>query len=225
MSDEKKNNIFAFMENVGTLNKKAIVKNIDQVQNDDHMNQILNKIRKNIFHSNTTKPEIPVQKQLSSSSNSDVIINIPQQGDQDPSLWNSNIEDEIAQIAECCRGEADQSKSVGETYLKYSKYLQVSLIILGSTSVYISASQIPTEIKESINVVLGASTTIVSSIYTMFSFSKKGAIYKDVGQGLDNLSRILRCEILKPIVSRQSVNELILFAQMTRDKLLKKLDS
>jgi hypothetical protein len=64
----------------------------------------------------------------------------------------------------------------------------------------------------------------MSSIYTLFSFSSKGAIYKDVSQGLDNLARILRCELLKPVHSRQTVNELIIYAQMTRDKLLKKLE-
>jgi len=207
-----------FITKVGTLkvgseqdNKKVT----SVIENDIHMNEILGKIRKNIAESNQHD-----LTNISDENHDSAVINI----DESTFEWNKNIEEEILNIAQCCKDEALNSKSQGELYLRYSKYLQLSLIILGSTSVYISASPIASSVKEPINVVLGAFTTIISSVYTMFSFSKKGLIYKEVGQSLDNLARILRCEILKPIDARQSVNELILFSQMSRDKYLKKLD-
>ena len=212
-TSENSQKIFDFITKAGTLNSGIINSSIE---NDQHMNHILTKIRSNIADSNKNDFVIQV-----SDEHND--LNIPS---QDSSIiWNKEIEEEIMNIAQCCKDEAYNAKSQGDTFLKYSKYLQLSLIILGSTSVYISASPIESNIKEPINVVLGAFTTIISSVYTMFSFSKKGLVYKEVGQSLDNLARILRCEILKPIDTRQSVNELILFSQMSRDKYLKKLDN
>jgi len=211
-TSENSQKIFDFMTKAGTLK----VNSYSSIENDEHMNHILTKIRTNLADSN--KNDIVIQ--VSDEHND---LNIPS---QDSSIiWNKEIEEEIMNIAQCCKDEAYNAKSQGDTFLKYSKYLQLSLIILGSTSVYISASPIESNIKEPINVVLGAFTTIISSVYTMFSFSKKGLVYKEVGQSLDNLARILRCEILKPIDTRQSVNELILFSQMSRDKYLKKLDN
>ena len=109
-------------------------------------------------------------------------------------------------------------------YIKYGKILQVCLIILGVSSVYISSSSIPEEIKNNTNVVFGASSAIISSVYTLFSFSKKGIKLKEISYDLANLSRIIKCELFKPFNKRDDITNFLIFIQTTRDKLLKKID-
>ena len=139
--------------------------------------------------------------------------------------WNKDLENEIIKISNYCKKESSHSFQKGKSYINYGKYIQILIIILGACSVYIGASSAPLEVKDPINIVLGATTSIVSSIYSMFSFSKKGNLFKDVSFGLDNLSRTLRCELFKPKRTRQPVMEFIMFAQVSRDKLLKKIEN
>jgi len=138
--------------------------------------------------------------------------------------WTDDMEDEILNFSEVCFNDSETTNNKANFYIKYGKILQVSLIVLGVSSVYISSSSVPSEIKNNINVVFGASSAILSSVYTLFSFSKKGNKLKEISYDLSNLARIIRCELFKPITKRDNVTNFLIFIQTTRDKLLKKVD-
>jgi hypothetical protein len=139
--------------------------------------------------------------------------------------WNSKLEEEIIKLSKICEKEGELYKTKSNSFTLYGKSLQTLLIILGTCSVYISSADVSIEVKNVMNIIFGSLTTIVSAVYSVFGFSKKGMKYKEVSTGLDNLSRLLRCETYKPYNSRRGVNELFLFAEVTRDKYLKKIDS
>ena len=139
--------------------------------------------------------------------------------------WNSQLEEEILKLSKICEKEGELYKLKSNSFTLYGKSLQTLLIILGTCSVYISSADVNNQVKSIMNIIFGSLTTIVSAIYSVFGFSKKGMKYKEVSTGLDNLSRLLRCETYKPYNSRKGVNELFLFAEVTRDKYLKKIDS
>jgi hypothetical protein len=138
--------------------------------------------------------------------------------------WTDDMEDEILNLSEVCFNDSKSTNNNANFYIKYGKILQVSLIVLGVSSVYISSSGVPSEIKNNINVIFGASSAILSSVYTLFSFSKKGNKLKEISYDLSNLARIIRCELFKPITKRDNVTNFLIFIQTTRDKLLKKVD-
>lgn len=139
--------------------------------------------------------------------------------------WNSKLEEEILKLSKICEKEGEIYKTKSNNFTLYGKTLQTFLIILGTCSVYISSANINSDVKSIMNIIFGSLTTIISAVYSVFGFSKKGMKYKEVSTGLDNLSRLLRCETYKPYSSRRGVNELFLFAEVTRDKYLKKIDS
>lgn len=138
--------------------------------------------------------------------------------------WTDEMEDEILNLSETCFEDSDSINIKANFYIKYGKILQVCLIVLGVSSVYISSSSIPTVVKDNMNVVLGASSAILSSIYTLLSFSKKGIKLKEISYDLGNLSRLIRCELFKPVTRRDNITNFLIFIQTTRDKLLKKVD-
>jgi hypothetical protein len=138
--------------------------------------------------------------------------------------WTNEMEDEILSLSDTCFNDSDNINKKANFYIKYGKILQVSLVVLGVSSVYISSSSIPDIVKNNINIVLGASSAIISSIYSLFSFSKKGIKLKEISYDLANLSRIIRCELFKPSDHRDDITNFLIFIQTTRDKLLKKVD-
>jgi len=139
------------------------------------------------------------------------------------SAWNDDIEKEIENFAEICEKEAKNTKYKAKKQFYIGRFMQISLILLGSVSVYTSAATFDIDIKNYVNIFTGFSTTVISSIYTLFGFTKKSTIAFETSLGLDNLARMLRCELLKPIRNRKSPFELIYFSNMNRDKLIKKV--
>ncbi len=161
---------------------------------------------------------------VSRSSSNQIKDQILLEENTDTINWTDDMEDEILNFSEVCFNDSETTNNKANFYIKYGKILQVSLIVLGVSSVYISSSSVPSEIKNNINVVFGASSAILSSVYTLFSFSKKGNKLKEISYDLSNLARIIRCELFKPITKRDNVTNFLIFIQTTRDKLLKKVD-
>ena len=56
----------------------------------------------------------------------------------------------------------------------------------------------------------------------MFGFTKKSTITFETSLGLDNIARMIRCELLKPKNRRISPFDLIYYANISRDKLIKR---
>lgn len=140
----------------------------------------------------------------------------------DSNMWSSSIEEEITNFASICEEEANEQKNKAKNQSRIGRSLQISLIILGSISVYSSASSLELDIKNSISLITGFSTTVISSIYTMFGFTKKSTITYETSIGLESIARMIRCELLKPKNKRVSPFDLIYYANVARDKLIKR---
>lgn len=138
-------------------------------------------------------------------------------------LWTDNIEEQIENFAELCEKESIELNKKGDNNLYIGRSMQILLIILGSISVYSSSTtMLDSSIRDIIVLLSGFSTTVISSIYTMFAFTKKSTIIYEISLGLDNISRMIRCELLKPRNMRKSPYDLIYICNITRDKLIKK---
>jgi len=138
-------------------------------------------------------------------------------------LWTDNIEEQIENFAELCEKESIELNKKADNNLYIGRSMQILLIILGSMSVYSSStSMLDSSIKDIIVLLSGFSTTVISSIYTMFGFTKKSTLIYEISLGLDNISRMIRCELLKPRNIRKSPYDLIYICNITRDKLIKK---
>jgi len=138
-------------------------------------------------------------------------------------LWTDNIEEQIENFAELCEKESIELNKRGDNNLYIGRSMQILLIILGSISVYSSSTtMLDSSIRDIIVLLSGFSTTVISSIYTMFAFTKKSTIIYEISLGLDNISRMIRCELLKPRNMRKSPYDLIYICNITRDKLIKK---
>jgi hypothetical protein len=138
-------------------------------------------------------------------------------------LWTDNIEEQIENFAELCEKESIELNKKGDNNLYIGRSMQILLIILGSISVYSSSTtMLDSSIRDIIVLLSGFSTTVISSIYTMFGFTKKSTLIYEISLGLDNISRMIRCELLKPRNIRKSPYDLIYICNITRDKLIKK---
>lgn len=138
-------------------------------------------------------------------------------------LWTDNIEEQIENFAELCEKESIELNKKGDNNLYIGRSMQILLIILGSISIYSSSTtMLDSSIRDIIILLSGFTTTVISSIYTMFGFTKKSTIIYEISLGLDNISRMIRCELLKPRNIRKSPYDLIYICNITRDKLIKK---
>ena len=177
-----------------------------------------------------------INNTLNSNSNEDVIRKVIDNIDEDRyeedngdekdkniELWTDNIEEQIENFAELCEKESIELNKKGNYNLYIGRSMQILLIILGSISIYSSSTtMLDSSIKDIIVLLSGFTTTVISSIYTMFGFTKKSTIIYEISLGLDNISRMIRCELLKPRNIRKSPYDLIYICNITRDKLIKK---
>jgi TusA-related sulfurtransferase len=139
------------------------------------------------------------------------------------SLWTEDLEEEIKNFSKLCEAEAEKCGRKAKKNFYIGRGLQIALILLGSISVYSSASSFEMDIKNAISLFSGFSTTVVSSIYTLFGFTKKSTISFETSLGLYSLAMMIKCELLKPTRIRKSPFELMHFCTMTHDKLMKKI--
>ena len=126
------------------------------------------------------------------------LINVENDNEDNSNMWTDDIEDQVELFASICEEEANEYKNKSRKQFYIGRTMQISLIIFGSLSVYSSASNIDITIKDSINIIAGFSTTVISSIYTMFGFTKNSTLTFETSLGLDGISRMIRCELLKP---------------------------
>lgn len=143
--------------------------------------------------------------------------------DENEVQWTETIEVEVKKFADICKKESEATKWKAKKHYYAGRIIQICLIILGSLSVYSSASSINADTKNAINIFTGFSTTVISSVYTMFGFTKKATIEFEASMGLDNISKMLLYELLKPSHQRKSPFDIIYFSNMSRDKIIKKL--
>ena len=194
-------------------NFKQILKNIKKELGDlEKISIVIDDNDTNLNETNDNTPE--------ESNNS--VLSEPLSNIENFNLWTDNVENEIENFASICDNEAKICKKKARKQFLTGRILQISLIILGSISVYSSASNIDLDIKNSISLITGFSTTVISSIYTMFGFTKKSNITFETSLGLDNIARMIRCEMLKPKKVRKSPFDLIYYCNTVRDKLIKK---
>lgn len=138
-------------------------------------------------------------------------------------MWNPILEKQIKQVAEDCEKKAKLSKYKAKKNFFIGRFMQITLILLGSISIYSTSAEIDLNIKNAVSIITGFSTTVISSVYTLFNFTKKSTIEFETSLGLYSLSMMLNSELLKPARIRKSPFELMQFAYMTRDKLIKKV--
>jgi len=196
---------------------------------DNNINRVLYNISKEIKEQNielkidiqeNESPDINSIKRNSDDNDPSPLTYIK---DENDIQWTEKIEEEIKKFSDICKKECDNTRFKSKRHYLFGRVIQISLIILGSLSVYSSASSIEIETKNIINIFTGFSTTVISSIYTIFGFTKKATIEFEASLGLDNISKMLKYELLKPIHQRKSPFDLIYFSNMTRDKIIKKL--
>jgi len=141
---------------------------------------------------------------------------------EEENMWNKEMVKEFIDISEECSEESIKYKNQSSFYINWGNSLKILNVVLGVGSMCIASSSLSETIKNPIYIVLSGLYSISSSVYGIFSFSEKGVVLKDISYQLDNLSRMIRCEILKPPHNRQSVNDFIIFIQSARDKIIKK---
>jgi len=141
---------------------------------------------------------------------------------KEENMWNKEMVKEFIDISEECSEESIKYKKQSSFYINWGNSLKILNVVLGVGSMCIASSSLDESIKNPIYIVLSGLYSISSSVYGIFSFSEKGVVLKDISYQLDNLSRMIRCEILKPSHNRQSVNDFIIFIQSARDKIIKK---
>jgi len=163
-----------------------------------------------------------IRKNISSSvqhSEDDIKLNI------DSTDWTPEIEEEVLKMAKCCKNEASELHKKGVKMIKYGRIFNVSSIFFSAIAIYISSSSsIIPSVKDPIVISFSACSAITNSIYSFYRFSNNGSTYKEVSHSLEKLAIKLRCEVYKPLKSRQNVNDLIFDAQLEREKLLSKAD-
>jgi hypothetical protein len=141
---------------------------------------------------------------------------------EEENMWNKEMVKEFIDISEECSEESVKYKNQSSFYINWGNSLKILNVVLGVSSMCIASSSLDESVKNPIYIVLSGLYSISSSVYGIFSFSEKGVVLKDISYQLDNLSRMIRCEILKPPHNRQSVNDFIIFIQSARDKIIKK---
>jgi hypothetical protein len=220
------NKALKYKENISSQNTDSNQSPIEiKIETSNNNESVRDIIRTNMNSINSTV-NIDSDKKSSDRLDSDLSDTFFLSSNSDDlAEWNSKLEEEILKLSKICEKEGEIYKSKSNNFTLYGKTLQTFLIILGTCSVYISSANVNSDVKSIMNIIFGSLTTIISAVYSVFGFSKKGMKYKEVSTGLDNLSRLLRCETYKPYSSRRGVNELFLFAEVTRDKYLKKIDS
>lgn len=195
---------------------------------EDEINTVLDKISKQI------KQQAEIEIKISEHNNNTPDTSDNHEDNQEPTpltylkdendvQWTETIEVEIKKFADICKKESEATKWKAKKHYYAGRIIQICLIILGSLSVYSSASSINADTKNAINIFTGFSTTVISSVYTMFGFTKKATIEFEASMGLDNISKMLLYELLKPSHQRKSPFDIIYFSNMSRDKIIKKL--
>ena len=141
------------------------------------------------------------------------------------SSWNLTVEKEILDFAETCGKDSERFKKTGKRMKQIGKCVQLTLIISGATSVLMSGLGSLSEQSRLITTgILGAITSILGSISSIYKFDNKGLIYEQVGEGLESLDRSIRMETYKPANMRTNPSELLLFGEETRTKLIKRCE-
>jgi len=195
---------------------------------EDEINTVLDKISKQI------NQQAEIEIKISENNNNTPDTPDTHEDNQEPTpltylkdenevQWTETIEVEIKKFADICKKESEATKWKAKKHYYAGRIIQICLIILGSLSVYSSASSINADTKNAINIFTGFSTTVISSVYTMFGFTKKATIEFEASMGLDNISKMLLYELLKPSHQRKSPFDIIYFSNMSRDKIIKKL--
>jgi hypothetical protein len=190
--------------------------------NEEQINSVLDKISKQIRQQTDVEIKISEEENHSENQNSEPSP-LTYMKDENDIQWTESIEIEVKKFAEICRTESENTKWKAKKHYYTGRFIQIFLIILGSLSVYSSASSLNVDTKNSINIFTGFSTTVLSSIYTIFGFTKKATLEFEASLSLDNISKMLSYEILKPPHQRKSPFDIIYFSNMSRDKIVKKL--
>ena len=96
------------------------------------------------------------------------------------------------------------------------------MIILGGVTTFINGSEFITDVNRKIvSSVFSCVSSILGSIYVIFSFSHKSIVNSNIGTGMQALHKEIEKELIKPKVHKGDPYELIDFSEETREKLLK----
>ncbi len=140
--------------------------------------------------------------------------------------WNPQVEKEILDYSVTCQELSAKHKKISKDLKHWGRTFHLSLILLGSVGVFCnSIPSIDPTIRQILSGLFGACTTFVSSVNAFYRFEQHSLLHEQVGEGLQSLERSIRMETFKPYQLRTNPMELLLFADETKDKLLKRVHS
>jgi|LauGreDrversion4_2_1035121.scaffolds.fasta_scaffold104570_2 hypothetical protein len=138
------------------------------------------------------------------------------------SVWDIETTRYVERLSADCRKDAEHYALKGKYYRRASNCIQLSMIILGGVTTFINGSDFITEYnRKIISSVFSCVSSILGSIYVIFSFSKKSIVNNNIGTGMKTLHNEIEKELLKPRIQKGDPYELIDFSEETREKLLK----
>lgn len=138
------------------------------------------------------------------------------------SVWDIETTRYVERISADCKQDADHYIEKAKYYRRASNCIQLSMIILGGVTTFINGSEFITDVnRKIISSVFSCVSSILGSVYVIFSFSKKSIVNSNIGTGMKNLHNEIEKELLKPKLQKSDPYELIDFSEETREKLLK----
>lgn len=139
--------------------------------------------------------------------------------------WNPQVEKEILSYSADCLDLSIKHKGIGSRLKRWGQIAHISLILLGSIGVFCnSVPTIDPSLRQVLSSFFGACTTFIGSVNAFYRFDQHSLLHDQVGEGLQSLERSIRMETFKPYPLRSNPMELLLFADETKTKLLKRVN-
>lgn len=140
--------------------------------------------------------------------------------------WNPQVEKEILSYSSDCQSLSQKHKQIGKRLKRWGQVAHISLVLLGSVGVFCnSVPSLDPSLRQILSGLFGACTTFIGSVNAFYRFDQHSLLHDQVGEGLQSLERSIRMETFKPYALRSNPMELLLFADETKEKLLKRVNS
>lgn len=138
-------------------------------------------------------------------------------------IWTADIIHKVEDMSTALKQEAEHYQQFATQTNFKDKVVRIIQLIFTSAGIFINTSAMDSTAIKNINIAFSVCVGFLNGFEGIFKYNKRAYQYAETGLALDGLSRTLRTQLITPLSNRRDPNELILFIENSRDKMLKKL--
>lgn len=199
-------------------NEGDVVINVDEQKQEEVVTTRNRKTDRRILAADLSS-ELPIAFRYSENVNIDNEESLPNYSD-DWRQWLSSGQDQLEILLEQVYIDEQKYKKLSSRNGGIARLIQFGLLVIGSSIVYVQASQASAEVIQKFNIASGGLTTVCSSLLSFCGFSDKASHYNVVKTNLQRLRSWIESKLVLPEHKRFSPYDIFIISKRAYDAII-----